>query len=75
MGSSDKDAQVAHCKLVKELDKQKFTWADDLPAILAVDCRYMDAAMHQTLGLRSSEGGEIKPAKLSKKGRVTRRRV
>ena len=33
----------------------------------------MDALTHQTLGLRSSGGGEIKPAKLSKNGRVTRR--
>jgi hypothetical protein len=32
----------------------------------------MDAATHQTLGLRNDDGDEIKPAKLSKRGRQTR---
>ena len=32
----------------------------------------MDAALHQTLGLRSDASGEMKPAKLSRRGRQTR---
>jgi hypothetical protein len=32
----------------------------------------MDVAVYETLGLRSSNGAEVKPAKLSKRGRQTR---
>jgi hypothetical protein len=39
-------------------------------AAIGVRCD-MDEALHQTLGLRSSENGEAKPAKLSKKGSAT----
>ena len=35
MGSADKDAAVAHKKLIAEVAKQKFIWSSDLPAILA----------------------------------------
>jgi hypothetical protein len=35
MGSADKDAAVAHKKLIAEVAKQKFIWSTDLPAILA----------------------------------------
>ncbi len=35
MGSTNKDRSVAYKKLIDEIDKQKFTWATDLPAILA----------------------------------------
>ena len=49
-----------------------------MPKLLALqnaekqrDCN-MDEAIHETLGLRSSDDVEVKPANLSKKGRATR---
>ena len=55
MASTDKDGSVAHKMLLVEIAKQKFSWSNDLPAILAAHWNHNKPASASTASAPSTD--------------------